>query len=382
MINTLKRHSWFFAAAGISSWIAAGVPLFVRIFDQAEQPSYATPGWLEVIALAAFGLALAAAILDNQGSTFKRWLLLGVQSAAIMIMGLHSAGTMIFPLLVLVAWQATLMMSFHGALAWTVLQTLVLWAVLLPTWNSLACRVTLGIFLAFQFFGVFAARLTRDEASHARELTRINAELRATRHLLSDAVRAEERAHISRELHDAWGHDLTALTLHLEYAGHLSEGEVREKIEVAKTLARSLLAKSRDVVSALRIEPGCDIAHMLQELLTDMPPLAVHLNVPAEVQAACSAHAQAILRCVQEAITNVLKHAGAKNIWIDISQLDGKLRIAVRDDGRGAPDSTPGNGLNGMRNRFEELGGGFQIIDERGAGFALEAWLPQLASAS
>jgi len=169
MINTLKRHSWFFAAAGISSWIAAGVPLFVRIFDQAEQPSYATPGWLEVIALAAFGLALAAAILDNQGSTFKRWLLLGVQSAAIMIMGLHSAGTMIFPLLVLVAWQATLMMSFHGALAWTVLQTLVLWAVLLPTWNSLACRVTLGIFLAFQFFGVFAARLTRDEASHARE---------------------------------------------------------------------------------------------------------------------------------------------------------------------------------------------------------------------
>lgn len=385
MIDVLKRHSWFFAAAGICSWVAAGLPLVIRLLSPTEPVAYITPTphALEIVAFLIFGIALAAVILDRNPSAAKRWILLCIQSVAMLVMGLKLGPVVIFPLLVLIAWQATLMLSFRGALAWLAAQTAVLWIMLLPTWNNLACLFTLGIFPAVQLFGVFAARLAQAEAAHAHDMTQMNVELRATRALLASTVLAEERARISRELHDAWGHHLTALNLQLEYASHLATGTLRESLEEAKGLSRALLAKVRDVVETLRVEEGCGIAHMLQELVADLPPRpAVHCKVSQDVQVRSSAHAQAVLRCVQEAVTNAIKHACASNVWIDIYPDEGGIRIAVRDDGRGAEPVTHGNGLNGMRDRFEELGGRLAIDSKANAGFSLEGWLPHGATAT
>ncbi len=291
-------------------------------------------------------------------------------------MAVHDTGIAIFPLLVVVAWQATLMMNFPCALAWILTQTVVLWVVLWPQGYGFTCQVMLGMFFAFQFFGVFAARVVRAEALRGQELAQINAELRATQALLANVVRADERARISKELHDAWGHHLTALNLQLEYASHLVDGPARESLDEAKKISRSLLTKVRDVVGTLQIAECCDVIGMLRELVSGWPYPAVHLSVPQNLQATSAAHAQVILRTVQEIITNAVKHAQARNLWIEIDGNEAGLSILARDDGRGADELKPGKGLGGMRERFEELGGNLTIASRVGSGFSLDGWLP------
>jgi signal transduction histidine kinase len=376
VISLLKRHSWFFAAAGLCSLIAAGLPLIGHFLMRRPPADYVSPGWLEIGAFAAFCVALSIMAFDRNRSTWRRWISLLIQSISLLVMAVHDTTVMIFPLLVLVAWQATLMMHFYGALAWVLAQTTLLSVLLWPVWTTPACRVMCGIFVAFQFFGVFAARVVRAEASHGQELAQVNAELRATRALLANAVRTEERVRISRELHDAWGHDLTALNLQLEYASHLATGDLRQSLDEAKGLSRGLLTKVRDVVGTLNLNEGCDIAGMLQELASGVPRPRVHLELSQEIRSLSSAQAQVILRCVQEIITNAIKHADAKSLWIEIGRDRDGIRVLARDDGRGIESIEPGNGIAGMRERFEELGGQFAVASHLGGGFRLDAWFP------
>lgn len=378
-INLLKRHSWFFAAAGLCSLVAAGLPLVVHFLTRQPAPGYSAPGWPEIIAFVVFCVALSIVVLDRNRAPWRLWVSLFIQSASVLVMAVHDTTVMIFPLLVLVAWQATLMMHFYGALTWVLAQTTLLSILLWPVWNTPACRAMGGIFVAFQFFGVFAARVVRAEASHGQELAQVNAELRATRALLANAVRTEERVRISRELHDAWGHHLTALNLQLEYASHLATGELRQSLDEAKGLSRGLLTKVRDVVGTLNLTEGCDIAGMLQELATSVPLPRVHLELSQEIRSLSSAQAQVILRCVQEIITNAVKHAEAKSLWIEIGRDKDGIRIIARDDGRGIEVIEPGNGIAGMRERFEELGGQFGVASQLGGGFRLNAWFPHSA---
>ena len=88
------------------------------------------------------------------------------------------------------------------------------------------------------------------------------------------------------------------------------------------------------------------------------------------------AQAHAVFRCVQEAITNTVRHAAAQNVWVDLARDGGRIQVSVRDDGRGAATPTPGNGITGMRERFEDAGGGLEIASRPGQGFELRAWLP------
>lgn len=381
MIATLKRHSGFLAAAGICAWAASGLPLVVRLSP--ETPSAATPSgpqWFEVTAFLVFGIVLAAAILGRHRSTSRLVVLLALQAACLLVMGFQSSTVVIFPLLVLVAWQATLIFPLRIAMAWIGVQTAILWAVLWPNWNSVPCQITLAIFVAFQFFGVFAARMVRDENAHAEELQRINAELRATRTLLADAVRSEERVRISRELHDAWGHHLTALNLQLEYSSHIASGALRDNLDEAKALSRSLLTKVRDVVGSLRIEASCDLSAVLKELTAGIRKPSIDLKVPASCQAPSYTHAEVVLRCTQEAITNARKHSDAEKVRIDLTSDSQGLCLRIRDDGTGTTAPEPGNGLRGMRDRVTDAGGQMHVTIPPEGGVVLEIWLPGTAS--
>src|SRR5438128_422435 len=89
MINLLKRHSWFIAAAGVCSLIAAGLPLLVHFLARSQPAGYATPGWIEIGAFAVFGLALSAAMLDKNRPAWRLWASLCVQSASILVIAIH-----------------------------------------------------------------------------------------------------------------------------------------------------------------------------------------------------------------------------------------------------------------------------------------------------
>ena len=86
--------------------------------------------------------------------------------------------------------------------------------------------------------------------------------------------------------------------------------------------------------------------------------------------------AQVMLRCAQEVITNSVRHAQAENLWIGLAHDDERVALSARDDGRGTRRIVRGNGLNGMSERLEALGGGLDIESKPGAGFRLNAWVP------
>jgi signal transduction histidine kinase len=212
----------------------------------------------------------------------------------------------------------------------------------------------------------------------ARELAHVNAELLATQALLAESSRMAERLHISRELHDSLGHHLAALSLNLELARVNASGRASEPLEDAASVAKMLLAEVRETVSTLRTQQALDLGRALQTLAGGVSHPRVHLLLPEDVAEETPARAHAVFRCVQEALTNAMRHSGARNVWIDVTRDTGRLEVRVRDDGRGASSLRPSNGLSGMRERFEEQGGSIEIDSEAGQGFRLRAWLPRL----
>jgi len=83
-----------------------------------------------------------------------------------------------------------------------------------------------------------------------------------------------------------------------------------------------------------------------------------------------------VLRCVQEIITNAIRHAAADNLWIELARTDSGIAIQAWDDGRGSKEVQPGHGLIGMRERLEQVGGRLEIETQPAKGFRLTAWMP------
>ena len=101
-----------------------------------------------------------------------------------------------------------------------------------------------------------------------------------------------------------------------------------------------------------------------------------HLDLPSELSMTDPRRAQVLLRCAQEMITNSVRHARAKNLWLGLEQDVEGVALTARDDGRGAAQVEPGNGLTGMAERLRQLGGELKIESMPGAGFSLHAWVP------
>ncbi|MGJ7904779.1 sensor histidine kinase [Lysobacter sp. 1R34A] len=228
---------------------------------------------------------------------------------------------------------------------------------------------------------VFVSSLVAMQQAQAREdQRRLNAELRATRALLAESARINERTRISRELHDLLGHHLTALSLNLEVAGHLSEGRVKEHVQQAHTLARLLLTDVREAVSQLRENGAIDLALALRPLAENVPALDIRMDIETPLTLDDPERAHVLLRCTQEIITNTVRHAGAEHLWIDVRRNDGHIVMSARDDGRGADHLVTGNGLRGMRERLQQYGGLLSIETRADAGFCLQLTLPATAA--
>jgi signal transduction histidine kinase len=214
--------------------------------------------------------------------------------------------------------------------------------------------------------------------SRAREdLARTNAELTATRELLAENSRVAERLRISRDLHDTLGHHLTALSLQLEVASRLTEGPAGERVREAHAITRLLLSDVRDVVGRLRGSSRVDLAQAVRALVSAGGPLNIHIDMPARLDLDDSTQAHALLRCVQEIITNTARHAGAQNLWIQVEQRPEGVDLRARDDGRGVAQVTCGNGLRGMRERFEEYAGRVEFRSSDGGGFEVHGFMPR-----
>jgi signal transduction histidine kinase len=110
-------------------------------------------------------------------------------------------------------------------------------------------------------------------------------------------------------------------------------------------------------------------------MVADLPGLAVDLSVD-ERAPIDETTALAVVRCVQEIVTNTLRHADADRLTVAVVVDDAGVRVDAHDDGRGAPELALGNGLTGMRERIEQLGGDVTIQTAADHGFAVLARVP------
>ncbi|CUI07751.1 sensor histidine kinase [Massilia antarctica] len=208
-------------------------------------------------------------------------------------------------------------------------------------------------------------------------LAAAHAELQATQALLGEAVRASERMRLARDLHDMAGHHLTALKLHLDLAKRQAGDAAPASLATASSLAATLLADVRLLVSSER--GGCDIDMRLalETLCAGIPAPRIELCIGERLGIDSAALAHALFCAVQEAISNAIRHAGAAVMTVALRRDGGgDLLLDIADDGRGSGGAAEGNGLRGMRERLAQLGGTLHATNGAGQGFALGIRLP------
>lgn len=371
-------HRWL-RIAGTITWTVIGVTFLLFFLDV---PSLLVRGWTWSLWAAAFAGFLALFWLDTSDEAERRPRGLRIGALALQsLCALAIAGLPRKPVgfifLTLVAAQMAATLPAWAAAAWIVVQSAAMgwiYAQIVPAWEA---QAYIAVYLGFQAFALMVVRAALSEAAARDDLARTHVELRAKEALLAESQRLADRARISRDLHDVLGHHLAAMSLNLEAASHLTAGEVRTHVDRARNLALHLLDDVREVVTELRSPNGYDLEQALTRLAADMPRPAFHIDVdPAVRVIAQPAHAEALIRCVQELITNAARHSGGRNLWIRLQPRDAGVELRARDDGRGADPIERGLGLTGLEQRFARLGGGFELQSARGRGFAVTAWLP------
>jgi signal transduction histidine kinase len=371
----MRPDTWL-KAAGFATWLASGVPAVLAL---AAGRMYGGRAAAWVIAYAVFGIAFGLACSERVRGVR---LLLAAQAVAGVAMVATGRDLLAGATLVVVAAQLIGPFPPPVAAAWVAVQTAMLAAIfgaIDGAYTALAGGVA---FLGFQIFALATAGLAVRERASREDLARANAELLATRSLLAENSRVAERLRISRDLHDTLGHHLTALSLQLEVASRLASGPAAERVYEAHAITRLLLSDVRDVVSRLRETSRFNLAEAVRALAESAATLDIHLQVPDDIDLDDPLQAHAILRCVQEIITNAARHAAARNLWIAIEREPGGIALTARDDGRGSDVVAWGNGLRGMRERFEELSGRVEFSSAAGRGFEVRAFMPAAEKAS
>ncbi|CAA9533926.1 MAG: hypothetical protein AVDCRST_MAG23-1277 [uncultured Sphingosinicella sp.] len=368
------RHHWTFCLAALGLWLAYGWPVLTQFWVGGSiRGAPVSPLWF--VPFGVMGVAVLAAMALKL-RTSLHWALLCVQLAAVVAMTVIVPWAGMSSFLVVIAWQVGMSAGPARTLSWVAFQNLLLLGTLAQAVNPDVCWV-LTKSLALQLLFVFTAQALRREAETSRALAQTNRELRSAQAIIANNVRSAERLRISRELHDAWGHELTALGLQLEIASHVTEpGRANDHVMQAKGLSRDLLTKVRDVVATLREAERYDLKEALQALAHSVPTPAIHVEISPEVRVSPD-QAHALMRCAQEAITNAVKHAEASNLWLQVTPDGEGVRLVARNDGSARPAaSAPGSGLLGMRERVESLGGKLAVRTGGDFGFTVDAWLP------
>jgi PAS domain S-box-containing protein len=229
----------------------------------------------------------------------------------------------------------------------------------------------------------------RDVTEHRRvvvELREVNQQLRNLSTSLQ-SVREQERARLSRELHDELGQQLTGLKLSLSWLGNrLKDGRsaTPDTVDEMRHLLDAAIASVRRISTELRppilddLGFGDAVSWMASEFYK-RSGLTVVLDLQFAEQIKGEALTTALYRIVQESLTNVVRHAGATQVQIDLVASGKKMILTVRDNGKGMSDSAKlgGIGLVSMRERAHSIDAQFSISSVFGKGTTVEVNFPK-----
>lgn len=235
------------------------------------------------------------------------------------------------------------------------------------------------VFVLLLINALLAERQSREKLMLANE------QLRQYALRIKDQATLEERNRIARDIHDSLGHFLTALNIQLEGALKLWESNpARSKkfLAEAKRLGSSALQEVRQSVSILRSDPvqGGSLESAIASLVKEtydttgvLPNYSINLERPLPIEIST-----AVYRVVQEALTNIYKHAAATEVQITLNATTTELSLVIQDNGRGfkVDQNTTGFGLQGMRERATAVEAQFDIESEPGCGCRITVNFP------
>lgn len=219
------------------------------------------------------------------------------------------------------------------------------------------------LFWTFNMFAIIMVNTAKKEREAREEVQDANRRLISTQALLREATKQTERVRIARNIHDLLGHHLTALTINLQVAGIKSEGEVKQSIEQCHQLAKLLLSDVREAVSDIRDIGQLNLKQAIQDIVEQIPHLKVELDIAEELKLDDIHTADALIKCIQESITNTLRHAKGDKLAIKLYEQDHQLHMRIINNGIVPKELKIGNGLTGMQERIQALKGriGFAV---------------------
>lgn len=251
--------------------------------------------------------------------------------------------------------------------------------------SSFSSILLLGLVLLF--VQVLIASLVA-ERRNREELAIANTRLREYALKAEATATLQERNRISREIHDALGHSLTASNIHLEAALRLLKSDPEEATDLlreAKRLGSETLQAVRDSVKTLRSEDPLKsqpLDKAIELLLQDWSrssQIVPSFDRSLEVTELPESLKIAVYRIIQEALTNISKYAQAREVWISLTAgANQGLVLTVRDDGVGfvRSQTRSGFGLQGIEERTQALDGTVEIVSAIGQGCTIQVQFP------
>jgi len=363
-------------AAALITWVA----IFVAVVDLEPLRRLDLREWAGTACLLAFmGLFLWRPLREREADRRLSAAKAVAQGALAVVAELLLNEGQTIVLLIIAAAQLVLLMPLRWAIGWLVLFNGILlfnwWLLTGALWKS---ALELMPIIGFQAFAGLTGYYSGMSERGREHLAQVNAELLATQRLLEESARSGERLKLSRELHDVAGHKLTALKLNLARLSRDPALAAREEVQVSTALADELLGDIRGVVSALRLHDGLELDAALRALARPVAGTRIEVEIEPGLRVESVAQAEALLRCAQEAITNALRHGRAGHIQLRCVRADGGLLLEIRNDGDTPRRIEFGNGLTGMRERLQAVGGRLDVEPAWPRGVQLRAWLPGL----
>jgi signal transduction histidine kinase len=353
-MSWLRRYA---AELAVTAAVLAGT-LFAVLSDRADPPHHAVLGWVLTV------LCCVAVF-------FRRQYPLSVAGFALLCCALY------YPLtdpdgLVLLAFAYTLYnAAATGRIRGAAL--LVVAAMAGVAAGEISSRTGRHVdnFAFFLMTGWFVALVAGGAVAHYR------AEAERTKEAEARARATDERLRIARELHDVLGHHLALINVQAGAALHRRDpAQAEEALGTIKDASKTALQELRATLGMLRQadQPSLSrVAELAESVgasgLTVRTEIdGVARDLPPDVE-------HAAFRVVQEALTNVAKHADAKTVVVRLGYGTDVLSVQVDDDGRGG-DAPPGTGIRGMAERARALGGELTAAPREGGGYRVRARLP------
>lgn len=337
------------------------------------------------------GFTIIALLLE------KYWLLLAATEPMTAVTDLLYAFSLQLEflfLLLIIAWQY----NFQTVVLYTATVILLQWGLI----TGLATPTTMRWLLLpedyiehtlmYLLIGYIITWLMARQREQRAALTDANARLASHAATVELLAVAQERNRLARELHDTLAHSLSSLTVQLGAVGRLwaaDRTKAKHLLDQADQTARIGLQEARRSLQALRAAPLEELGflnalHELAQSFAERANLTLQWRTDPVVDGVSPTTEQAIYRIAQEALENIVRHAEAQRVTVELAQRDGQLTLTICDDGLGFDPTVTAIsdskrtrwGLHGMRERAELLGGTLDIESVQGGGTTIRGEFP------